>query len=257
MKRRNSDIPSPRNSGKFEELTFNIATTTGQTDLTPAMLKEPVVRKAYQILLDQLGAAEKELATTQVLLGTDELTGLPNRRIINTAIHWEIARAKENAENESKRRTQYPAATVLFIDIDNFKAFNDEHSTAGGDIAIEHVAKLLRTNLRQADLIGHDPKENTVGRLGGDDFVAVLPNTNEAEAKEAIKRIQDIIQKTPFKYKNSPCHVTVSAEAVQIKGDDTLQSVYERSSIAMKHAKVGKRVSFFGDPGTFDIIMRN
>ena len=102
---------------------------------------------------------------------TDTLTGLANRA------HW-----LETAAREMHRylRNQRPAALIL-LDIDGFKLVNDRHGHAAGDALLLELAAVLRESLRSVD---------TPGRLGGDEFGVVLPETSLDRAREVAERIR-------------------------------------------------------------------
>ncbi|QCG64663.2 GGDEF domain-containing protein [Pseudomonas veronii] len=101
--------------------------------------------------------AEKVLSE---LAATDALTGLANRRILDQRLRLEWDRAQRSAE----------PLTLLMIDVDHFKAFNDRHGHHGGDEALRNVAQVIGGNIRRpADL---------AARYGGEEFAVVLPSTD-------------------------------------------------------------------------------
>jgi diguanylate cyclase (GGDEF)-like protein len=102
---------------------------------------------------------------------TDTLTGILNRRAFYNAVSTELARVK---------RHRHPA-TLLFVDIDNFKAMNDEKGQQFGDQLLENVAKTILKNIRAVDV---------VARLGGDEFAVLLPETGETGAKTLAPRLR-------------------------------------------------------------------
>ena len=101
----------------------------------------------------------------------DMLTGLANR--VELLDRMEI----EQGHSERSGRPY----TVLFIDIDHFKALNDTHGHQVGDEALKMLASILRTSSRKVDVIA---------RLGGDEFVLLLPDTDEQSCEVMIKRIE-------------------------------------------------------------------
>lgn len=107
---------------------------------------------------------------------TDTLTGLANRA------HW-----LETAAREMQRylRNRRPAALVL-LDIDGFKQVNDRHGHAAGDVLLRELADVLRGSLRSTD---------TPGRLGGDEFGIVLPETGLEHAREVAERIRQRVER--------------------------------------------------------------
>ncbi|MBV6816482.1 diguanylate cyclase [Rahnella sp. PD12R] len=114
--------------------------------------------------------AEHKQAIMQISV-RDGLTGLYNRR------HWE---SLLNTELESFRRYRHKTTLVL-IDIDHFKAINDNYGHSVGDQAIILLAQELQHTMRAADIIG---------RFGGDEFAAILPHSTELQARRAIERLQ-------------------------------------------------------------------
>lgn len=102
---------------------------------------------------------------------TDPLTGLGNRRLLNTELKRALAQAQ---------RHRYPLALVL-IDLDQFKAFNDQRGHWAGDQLLRHLASLLGAGLRAGDL---------AIRLGGDEFLLALPHTARDAAQQAARRLE-------------------------------------------------------------------
>jgi two-component system chemotaxis response regulator CheY len=130
----------------------------------------------------------------------DALTGLLNRRAIQ--IH---------AEAEAKRATRASAAlSLLLLDVDNFKAINDRYGHLVGDQALQTVAKVLSSNVRQYDW---------VGRWGGEEFLCVLPSTSQSEAGQAAERIRSSVAAVTLTAPDSSTvHMTVSIGVACIEG---------------------------------------
>ncbi|PXF29057.1 hypothetical protein WH50_22750 [Pokkaliibacter plantistimulans] len=115
-----------------------------------------------------LQKAQIELARQAM---TDELTGLPNRR------HF-----MQQLDNECQRAHRYGHATSLaVIDIDHFKKINDGYGHLKGDDVLRHFAEVLTQQLRKNDV---------VGRLGGEEFALLLPETSQDSARAVIARLQ-------------------------------------------------------------------
>lgn len=126
-----------------------------------------------QLLRDLARMAEQEIAAVQMAT-MDELTQLSNRR------GFELL--AQHALNVC-RRMQMPAS-LLFFDLNNFKQINDRYGHAEGDRALSAFAELLRITLRESD---------TVGRIGGDEFVALLTDSDHDTTNQAIRRLQQAL----------------------------------------------------------------
>jgi len=105
----------------------------------------------------------------------DALTGLLSRRHFFEASEREILLA---------RRTNAPCAAVL-LDIDHFKLVNDTHGHAVGDLVLQKLSDLMRKGLRRSDLIG---------RIGGEEFAILLPNTNLRTALIVVEKLRRIVE---------------------------------------------------------------
>lgn len=106
----------------------------------------------------------------QLMSLTDPLTGVYNRHFFFPETERQLALAK---------RHSHPLSLVL-IDLDSFKEFNDTHGHLAGDRLLRSLAAYLRNNLRSSDI---------VARLGGDEFVLLLPHTDRASARRLVERI--------------------------------------------------------------------
>ena len=104
----------------------------------------------------------------------DPLTNVYNRRGIENMINRELANVIRNNEPIS----------LIFVDIDNFKRFNDEHGHSFGDRVLKEIALVLQTQLRQHDVLG---------RYGGEEFLVVLPETGRNNAAEVAERIRKFV----------------------------------------------------------------
>ena len=123
----------------------------------------------------------------------DPLTGLYNRRYALSFLD-RLARAT-HGENRS--------FAVMVADLDHFKQVNDQFGHAAGDAVLSRVAETLRANLGDDDLIA---------RIGGEEFLIVIPDTNRAQARQTAGRLCRIIQRTPVTVpgRDAPVEVTVS-----------------------------------------------
>lgn len=151
----------------------------------------------------QLQAANEALERLAIL---DPLTDVLNRRGLQRAITREI---------EAMRR-QGGAVLVLLIDVDDFKVINDSFGHSVGDVALMEVARKLNQCVRSIDY---------VGRLGGDEFMLLLPEANPAEAARIAERIRMAIATTMIHHTNGTLRLTASIGALML--DPAMPSVDE------------------------------
>ena len=136
---------------------------------------------------------------------TDPLTGLYNRRYCDP----HLAKVAEQA------RTSGRAFAVLMIDIDHFKAINDCYGHAAGDLALIALSHRLRENLRAID---------TIARLGGEEFMVVMPRTSVRQARLAADRLRRIVNSRGFDigHAHAAIPMTVSV-GVAVSENEALQ----------------------------------
>src|SRR6202008_3547847 len=104
--------------------------------------------------------------------------------------------------HEFERVGRYQEAfSVLMIDVDHFKRINDAHGHPAGDAVLREMAQLLRETLRRVD---------SLGRYGGEEFVAVLPHTSPDEARQTAERIRHQVQQRRFHAGESEVRISVS-----------------------------------------------
>ncbi|PJI98831.1 PAS domain S-box-containing protein/diguanylate cyclase (GGDEF)-like protein [Acidovorax sp. 69] len=153
----------------------------------------------------------------------DWLTGLPNRTLLEDRISLAIERAKrENA-----------AFTIAFIDLDNFKVFNDSIGHAAGDTLLVEVGRRLTQSVRAQD---------TVSRLGGDEIVVVFEGLGEPSLlREALIRLQNRLEE-PVHLHGKDYVVAASIGIANFPKDgDSAQSLLQHADIAMYKAKADGR----------------
>lgn len=115
------------------------------------------------------------------------------------------------------------ALSVIYLDLDHFKQVNDVHGHAVGDGVLEAVAEVMRSHLRAEDV---------VARLGGEEFVALLPGIAATRAHEIAERIRLAVQAL-----EGPPAVTVSAGVYQATAGESLEHAMQRADLAMLQAK--------------------
>ncbi len=151
---------------------------------------------------------------------TDPLTGLLNRRAM-----------EELARFELKRHARYPSSlTIGLIDIDRFKEINTHFLLPGGDEALRGLARVLTTSLREVD---------SVGRIGGDEFLIIARETNEEGAKRLAERIRATVAATPIPYGTQVIRISVSVSfaVAEIDAPVDFDVMYRVAASAIKDAK--------------------
>ena len=138
-----------------------------------ARCRTQIRRKRFQ---DKL-CANYEMSLSLAL--TDALTGLYNRRYLEVHLQKMLQNAKENRK----------PLGIVYMDIDHFKKVNDTHGHQVGDEILQGFAKRIKDGVRSFDL---------VARLGGEEFVAILPDTTEEVAYVVAERLRQAIAATPF-----------------------------------------------------------
>jgi diguanylate cyclase (GGDEF)-like protein len=147
---------------------------------------------------------------TKELSARDELTGLFNRRYFFETLETEVQRARRY------RRT----FTILMLDLDHFKQYNDSHGHLRGDEALRGVARSLLSNTRRADV---------VARFGGEEFVIILPEIDKAGGAVVAEKIRAAIEQHSFYGRNQQpggkLTVTVGLGAYPVDSEDGLELV--------------------------------
>jgi diguanylate cyclase (GGDEF)-like protein len=147
---------------------------------------------------------------------TDELTGAPNRRAVLTQLE------------EILQRPAAPPCSILVIDIDNFKSINDQHGHPVGDATL----KILTTKLGNLVVA-----PAFMGRLGGEEFVVVLPDTGQHEACLAAERIRAQVSSIDLSRWLDARQITVSIGVTTSTAADTVSTMLGRADAALYMAK--------------------
>lgn len=147
----------------------------------------------------------------------DPLTEVLNRRGFGEAYSRARARQRRGAG----------ALALMAIDLDHFKAVNDQHGHAEGDRVLVKVANVIKRTLRESD---------SVARFGGEEFVVLLPDTTLARAEQAAVRIQALLAEAA-----QPCCTVSIGLASQAPGDEPLDRVLARADAALYRAKENGR----------------
>lgn len=169
--------------------------------------------------------SERKKAEAELLhiANTDFLTGVANRRRFLEELDTELSRSN---------RTGRPAV-LLMVDIDHFKNINDTYGHAGGDAVLKHFTELSVGNLRRADRFG---------RLGGEEFAFLLPETDISRAWQFADRFRCLVADTPARSSKGPVAFTISIGLADCSAaDSTVDSILAHADTALYLAKEAGR----------------
>jgi diguanylate cyclase (GGDEF)-like protein len=178
-----------------------------------ATLSNEQVKAQHMKELDEAHARLTNLANL------DPLTNVYNRRYFFIQ--------GEAALNQAQSGREF---SILLLDIDHFKRVNDLHGHVVGDQVLKGVVQVCAVILRKDDLLA---------RLGGEEFIALLPATSLAEAQEVAERLRASLEATPLITDHGPIQVTLSIglSACLRSGEDTIKEILRRADGAMYTAK--------------------
>lgn len=185
------------------------------------------IARSFAYFASTVAAQQQEL---QQLSYTDSLTGLANRRAFEQQFHQALVQAQ---------RQQWPL-TLLMIDVDCFKAYNDHYGHQAGDDTLVRVAALLQQGInRGSDL---------VARYGGEEFIAILPDTNAAGASAIASQLLLLFRQAalPHQFNQATDHVSISIGicCVDEASKADYDSMLRRADNALYQAKANGRNGF-------------
>ena len=156
---------------------------------------------------------------------SDPLTSVPNRLGYEKRIAQEYARWQRYGSSLS----------LLLCDIDYFKRINDTYGHKAGDRALMAIAKTINQNLRETDF---------VARVGGEEFVVLLPETSLEAAKSVAEKLRKGVAACEFVYDGKPVPITMSGGVACFERGDGVEDVYQRADKALYRAKQQGRNRF-------------
>lgn len=175
--------------------------------------------KLYQELIETKELLEKQSQELLKLATIDPLTGLLNRRELDNRAGRTLSQAKRNKSS----------VAVMIIDIDFFKNINDTHGHAFGDAVLQHLGKILLQSHREHDI---------VARFGGEEFVLVLPDIDDANALSVAEKIRVDIETA----KINGINITVSIGVSINKNDkNDFDVLFKEADSALYKAKKNGR----------------
>jgi len=224
MNDKGMEIPVVVTTGSGDEMTATRVIQAGAADYLPKefITKEFVSRSVSNAL--EKGRLNKELKKVREKLTEmatiDDLTGLYNRRYAMEALETEIERAKR----------YHTPLTLCMIDLDRFKNVNDRYGHPAGDAVLTDVGKLLNDSARQTDI---------ACRYGGEEFVLILPNTDEKGAMVFCERLREDVAQHEVEWNGTFLGVTISIGVAQYdnRKDPSPTDLVERADKALYRAK--------------------
>ena len=229
------------NDGELPQLAKGLDLGANDYLIRPVDRNELLARARTQIRRKHLQDRLRENYRRSLSLAlTDELTGLYNRRYALAHLEEIVARADVYGGN----------AAVMMLDIDHFKSVNDHYGHQAGDDVLRQLAARALRGVRNVDL---------VARLGGEEFLIVMPEANMPAAAVAAERLRHAVSAEPFILHPSgtPLPVTVSiGVAVLSKSADTVETLLKRADDALYAAKNGGRNRVVTEPEIAQLAMQ-
>jgi diguanylate cyclase (GGDEF)-like protein len=173
----------------------------------------------------------------QTLASTDELTGVANRRALMAGAERELALA----------RAQNRPLALLMIDVDHFKRINDTHGHPVGDAVLRHLARVLGVSLRERDRLG---------RIGGEEFVVVLPGSSLEAARSVAERTRAAVAAAPLDSGGLCVRFSISVGVAEVAAVDGLKELFAKADAALYRAKAsGRNVVVAHEPASDQVIV--
>ena len=215
--------------GEEAKLAFEIVGLKGtrrwlETHATPMHDEEGKVTSLLGITID-ITERRKNEERIKYLANFDALTGLPNRVQLDDHLKYALSLAKRSHEQ----------LALMFIDLDRFKDVNDTLGHSSGDVLLVEIAERLRQTLRE---------EDTASRLGGDEFILVIPNCDTQGAARVAQKILEVIS-VPFRIEQYDLTMSASIGIAMFPEDGVdLESLSKSADTAMYRAKQEGRSSY-------------
>jgi diguanylate cyclase len=197
------------------------ATTTLQTATNAARGKIQALEQLFAVSVARIGELREKLARSEKDAATDPLTGLANRRTFDAAL-------KEATAQAVRDRTE---VSLLLLDIDHFKRFNDVHGHLMGDKVLRLVAQVLTRHIKGRD---------TAARYGGEEYAVILAVAGMAAALTVAEQIRDLLEKRPLlnrKTGENLGFITCSIGVALYRPEEAMGDLIDRADKALYRAK--------------------
>lgn len=191
----------------------------------------PRVRDAIMKLMGEVEGLRRELVHAkqrfeeiEAVADQDAMLPVLNRR----AFVREMSRVVSFVERYSL------PASVIYLDLDNFKEINDAHGHAAGDAALHYVCDVLQKNVRESDVIG---------RLGGDEFGIILAKADQPQAQTKADSLSRLLQSKPFVYEGATLTLSCSFGAYMFQRGENAAEAIAKADRAMYEKKRGRKAA--------------
>ncbi|OPX56026.1 diguanylate cyclase (GGDEF) domain-containing protein [Oceanospirillum multiglobuliferum] len=179
--------------------------------------QKDVLKSSNQKMQHAHDALEQAMQQLDEVAGTDDLTGILNRR-----------RFFEEAEQRLGDSERYCATALCMIDIDHFKSINDRFGHQAGDVVLERFCQIAANCLRTSDLFG---------RYGGEEFILLLPQTNQDSGVKVSERIRQAFAEYHFEQLAPGLHLSLSIGITLHRWSEPLEATIKRADEALYQAK--------------------
>jgi len=213
--------------GSIENIRHHLADQRQQEEQRQEEL-EHQLKSVNQRLVQMEGESERlraRLAEERVQAMTDPLTNVPNR----------LGYDKQVAQEFSRWQRYNSPLSILVCDIDFFKKINDNYGHKAGDRALMAIAKSMDIHIRETDYLA---------RVGGEEFVVLLPETNLQQAEVVAEKLRKGVESCAFVYDGQPVPITISGGIAEFAAGDKVDDVYVRADKALYKAKQQGRNRF-------------
>jgi len=238
-------MPEKQKSGKMTQLWSNLKKRMGGTDSeksivnasAPQLIQLPAASGNVSAMQEEIEKIKKDISQIQNLtrfleseLLVDSQTGIFNRRAFERRLNEEMQRFKNNKQ----------AFSVILFDIDQFRTITHNFGYTAANACLAQIGRKIKTSLRNKDYIA---------RYGNDEFIILLPDTEDKEASEACSYLMELVRKVKITHKNKVIPINISIAVTQSHlSDKHVSTLNDRLHKAMFEAKKGPGRIICGKP---------
>lgn len=210
----------------------NVPASVLVRDLTSDLPEDLAEARNYRRLLEdalsmamearaELADAQRRVAVLEHQARTDEVTGLLNRRGFEVAMESALARTRRFGEK----------GVLVVVDLDGFKAINDTHGHAAGDLVLSAVGSILSRHVRDTD---------SVARIGGDEFAIILTEATVEGARKRVRSLDRLLNYATVPWHGVTIPIHASFGTAPYGPQDQADALFERADAAMYARKRGR-----------------